>query len=75
MDVKNPGGYFFDGVPEAHRLDEGLDKDRGLRADDMGPEQQAGVGVGEDLRETCSVPQRPAVGGVAVSRYARAAAT
>lgn len=66
MDVENAGGHLVDCVPEAHRLDERLDEDRGLRADDVSPEQQAGRGVGEDLHETRRVLQRPAVGGVAV---------
>ena len=42
MDVENAGGDLVDCVPEAHRLDERLDEERGLRADDVGPEQQAG---------------------------------
>jgi hypothetical protein len=37
MDVENAGGDLVDGVPEAHRLDERLDEERGLRADDVGP--------------------------------------
>src|ERR1035438_1055214 len=66
MDVENAGGDLVDCVPEAHRLDEWLDEDRGLRADDVGPEQQAGRGGGEDLHQTRRGLQRPAVGGIAV---------
>jgi hypothetical protein len=36
-DVENSGGDLVDCVPDAHRLDERLDEERGLRAEDMAP--------------------------------------
>lgn len=66
MDVDLPCGQVVDGETYLHAEDEGLDEQTGFGSDDVGPEQEAGVRIGENLAEGVFVLEGPAVRGVAV---------
>ena len=59
MDVEDPTGDLVDGLACHHRLDQRLEKDRGVGADDVGPEEGAGGGVGQQLDEARGVLEGP----------------
>ncbi len=66
MDVEEAAGELVDGLAELHALDQLVDQGRRLWTDDVGAEQQAGVGVDEHLREAGPILHGPAVRGAAV---------
>ena len=59
VDVPDVAGHLVDGLAEAHALDQRLDQRRRLRADEVGAEQQAGLGVGDQLAEAGRCPPWP----------------
>src|SRR6266702_6645331 len=61
MDVQDAGGHLRDRIAQAHCLNERLNQDRGVRADDVCAEQQTAVRVSQDLDESSRVLQCPAI--------------
>ena len=59
-------GDLAGGLAERHRLDERLDHGGRFGADDVGAEEQAALGVGEDLGETGGVLACPSGGDAGV---------
>src|SRR5699024_5196164 len=62
MDPVLPGGDLIGSLPERHGLDERLDEHRCLMTDDMRPEQQSAVPVGDELDDARVVGHRPTIG-------------
>ena len=63
VDVQRTGGHLVDREAEPHAQHKLLDQERGLVPNDVGTQQQPGVGVADDLAEPVLVFHGPAVGG------------
>ena len=57
-------GELINGLAEHHRLEQGLEQDGGLGADDVGAEQGSGGRIGDQLDEAGGVLEGLPVGGV-----------